>query len=53
MQEEWFDPQPGQNVVRLPKVSFFGHTWSDRGLSADLKKFEPVLFLKSTMVPIK
>ena len=23
---------------RLPKVSFFGHTWSDKGLSLDPKK---------------
>ena len=27
---------------RLPKVSFFGHTWSDKGLSADPKKIEAV-----------
>ena len=27
---------------RLPKVSFFGHTWSDKGLSADPKKVEDV-----------
>ena len=27
---------------RLPKVSFFGHTWSDKGLSADPKKTEAV-----------
>ena len=27
---------------RLPKVSFFGHTWSDKGLSADSKKIEAV-----------
>ena len=27
---------------RLPKVSFFGHTWSDKGLSPDPKKSEPV-----------
>ena len=26
----------------LPKVSFFGHTWSDRGLSPDPKKIEAV-----------
>ena len=25
---------------RLPKVSFFGHTWSDKGLSPDPKKIE-------------
>ena len=27
---------------RLPKVSFFGHSWSDKGLSADPKKIEAV-----------
>ena len=27
---------------RLPKVSFFGHTWSDKGLSPDPKKIETV-----------
>ena len=27
---------------RLPKVSFFGHIWSDKGLSADPKKIEAV-----------
>ena len=27
---------------RLPKVSFFGYTWSDKGLSADPKKIEAV-----------
>ena len=27
---------------RLPKVSFFGHTWSDCGLSPDPKKIEAV-----------
>ena len=27
---------------RLPKVSFFGHSWSNRGLSADPKKIEAV-----------
>ena len=27
---------------RLPKVSFFGHTWSDKGLSPDTKKIEAV-----------
>ena len=27
---------------KLPKVSFFGHTWSDKGLSPDLKKIEAV-----------
>ena len=27
---------------RLPKVPFFGHTWSDKGLSPDPKKIEAV-----------
>ena len=27
---------------RLPKVSFFQHTWSDKGLSPDPKKIEAV-----------
>ena len=27
---------------RLPKVSFFGHTWSDKRLSTDPKKIEAV-----------
>ena len=27
---------------RLPKVSFFGHSWSDKSLSADPKKIEAV-----------
>ena len=27
---------------RLPKVSFFGHTWSDHRLSPDPKKIEAV-----------
>ena len=27
---------------RLPEVSFFGHTWSDKGLSPDPKKIEAV-----------
>ena len=43
MQEEWFDPLNLDNMqFWLPKVSFFGHTWSDSGLSADLKKIEAV-----------
>ena len=33
---------PGKMQFRLPKVSFFGHTWSDKGLSADPKKIEAV-----------
>ena len=28
--------------LRLPKVSFFGHTWSNKGLSPDPKKIEAV-----------
>ena len=31
---------PDKMLFRLPKVSFFGHTWSDKGLSADPKKIE-------------
>ena len=27
---------------RLPEVSFFGHTWSDHGLSPDPKKIEAI-----------
>ena len=27
---------------RLPKVSFFGHSWSDRGVSANTKKIDAV-----------
>ena len=33
---------PEKMQFRLPKVSFFGHTWSDKGLSADPKKIEAV-----------
>ena len=33
---------PDKMQFRLPKVSFFGHTWSNRGLSADPKKIEAV-----------
>ena len=33
---------PDKIQFRLPKVSFFGHTWSDKGLSADPKKIEAV-----------
>ena len=32
----------GKMQFRLPKVSFFGHTWSDKGLSPDPKKIEAV-----------
>ena len=31
---------PDKMQFRLPKVSFFGHSWSDKGLSADPKKIE-------------
>ena len=27
---------------RLPQVSFFGHTWSDHGLSPDPKKMKAI-----------
>ena len=33
---------PDKMQFRLPKISFFGHSWSDRGLSADPKKIEAV-----------
>ena len=33
---------PDKMQFRLPKVSFFGHTWSDKGLSANQKKIEAV-----------
>ena len=33
---------PDKKQFRLPKVSFFGHTWSNKGLSADPKKIEVV-----------
>ena len=33
---------PEKMQFRLPKVSFFGHTWSNKGLSADPKKVEAV-----------
>ena len=33
---------PEKMQFQLPKVSFFGHTWSDKGLSADPKKIEAV-----------
>ena len=33
--------------LRLPQVSFFGHTWSDRGLSPDPKKIEAVRRMES------
>ena len=28
--------------MQYPKVSYFGHSWSDKGLSADPKKIEAV-----------
>ena len=33
---------PDKMQFRLPQVSFFGHQWSARGLSPDLKKIEAV-----------
>ena len=33
---------PEKMQFRLPKVSFFGHTWNDKGLSVDPKKNEAV-----------
>ena len=33
---------PDKMQFRLPKVSFFGHTWSDEALTVDLKKIEVV-----------
>ena len=33
---------PDKMQFRLPNVSFFGHTWNDKGLSADPKKIEAV-----------
>ena len=33
---------PEKMQFQLPKVSFFGHTWSNKGLSADPKKIEAV-----------
>ena len=37
---------PDKMQFRLPKVSFFGHTWSDKGLAADPKKIEAVKKMK-------
>ena len=31
---------PDKMQFRLPKVSFFGHTWSNKGLSAYPKKIQ-------------
>ena len=43
MQKKQFDIESRQDAVQtFPKVSFFGHTWSDKGLSADPKKIEAV-----------
>ena len=33
---------PDKMQFRLPKVPFFGHSWSDRGLPVDTKKIEAV-----------
>ena len=33
---------PDKMQFRLPKVSFFGHTWSDEGLAANPKKIKVV-----------
>ena len=33
---------PDKMQFRLPKVSFFGHSWNDKGLSADPKKIQDV-----------
>ena len=33
---------PDKMQFRLPRVSFFGHTWSVKGLSADPKKIDAV-----------
>ena len=37
---------PDKMQFRLPKVSFFGHTWSDKGLSANPKKIEAVKIME-------
>ena len=37
---------PDKMQFRLPNVSFFGHTWSDKGLAADPKKIEAVKKMK-------
>ena len=37
---------PDKMQFRLPKVSFFGHTWSDKGLAADPKKIKVVKKMK-------
>ena len=33
---------PNKMQFQLPRVSFFRHTWSDQGLSADPNKIEAV-----------
>ena len=33
---------PDKMQFRLPQVSFYGHTWSSKGLSPDPKKIEAV-----------
>ena len=35
-----FTLNPDKMQFRLPNVSFFGHSWSDKGLSADPKKIK-------------
>ena len=42
MQKNNLTLNPDKIQFRLPKVSFFEHTWSDKGLSADPKKIETV-----------
>ena len=37
---------PDKMQFRLPKVSFFGHTWSDKGLWANPKKIEAVKIME-------
>ena len=37
---------PDKMQFKLPKVSFFSHTWSDKGLTADPKKIEAVKKMK-------
>ena len=37
---------PDKMQFRLPNISFFGHSWSDKGLSADPKKIEALKRMK-------
>ena len=39
-------PNQDKMQFRLPEVSFFGHSWSDKGLSVDPKKTEAVKRMK-------